>query len=84
MQRSTGLFDQAFMETICDYYDFYEARKKPWYRLENTDPTTKMPTKGMQALTDAMMSYLASKGVTVTVNSPVLKMEDKHGSIDVT
>jgi monoamine oxidase len=81
MQRSTGLFDQAFMETICDYYDFNEAKQegKSWYRLENTDST-----KGMQTLTDAMQAYLASKGVTVKINSPVLKMIDNKGSIEVT
>jgi monoamine oxidase len=80
--RSTGLFDQAFMETICDYYDFDEA--KEWYRLENTDSMSGQPTKGMQALTDAMVVYLASKGVNVTLKSPVLKMVDKKGSIEVT
>ena len=81
MQRSTGLFDQAFMETICDYYDFNEAKQegKSWYRLENTDST-----KGMQTLTNAMQAYLASKGVTVKINSPVLKMIDNKGSIEVT
>jgi monoamine oxidase len=74
------------METLCDYFDFWEAKdqKKNWYRLDNLDPNTKTATKGMQTLTDIMQTYLASKGVKVTFNSPVLKLVDNKGSIEVT
>ncbi|KAM0335647.1 hypothetical protein ACHAQA_000696 [Verticillium albo-atrum] len=31
---STGLFDQALTETLCDYLDFHDAAKGVWHRVE--------------------------------------------------
>ncbi|KAF7554779.1 hypothetical protein G7Z17_g2679 [Cylindrodendrum hubeiense] len=69
---STGLFDQAFTETICDYSDFQAAKAKPWYRLEG----------GMSIVTDTMEQKLKSAEwpkpdstiVTVTPKTPVVAM----------
>ncbi|KAF2148559.1 FAD/NAD(P)-binding domain-containing protein [Myriangium duriaei CBS 260.36] len=66
LDTSTGLFDQAFMETICDYYDFYLAKEKPWYRVEG----------GMQKLTDAMHDVITSQGARVHYQSPVAALTE--------
>ena len=73
--RSTGLFDQAFMETICDWYDFQEAdlTGAKWYRIEG----------GMSVLTDAMYDYATKRGVTVLKQKPVTVMKDHKHSISV-
>jgi monoamine oxidase len=72
--RSTGLFDQALLETLCDNNDFQEASGNPWWRLEG----------GMQQLTDAMKNYVTSKGVTINTNSPVSVLKYNGDSISVT
>ncbi|KAM0354983.1 hypothetical protein ACHAPU_000827 [Fusarium lateritium] len=43
-ETSTGLFDQAFMESLCDYSDFQAATGQDWWRLEG----------GMSVVTDKM------------------------------
>jgi monoamine oxidase len=72
---STGLFDQAFLETLCDNSDFQEVEKegKGWWRLDG----------GMQTLTDAMKDYVTSKGVKIFTNSPVTAMQRNSASISV-
>ncbi|KAL6400898.1 L-amino acid oxidase [Ilyonectria robusta] len=82
---STGLFDQAFTETICDYSDFQAAKAKPWYRLEG----------GMSVITDTMRDRLASTthprpgapSIKPILNSPVISMainDDAENTIKVT
>lgn len=71
LDTSTGLFDQAFMETICDFYDFEVA--KTWQRIDG----------GMSKLTDALFNVVTNKGITVTPNTPVIAMKDSGSTIDV-
>lgn len=73
---STGLFDQAFMETICDYYDFKAAAitNADWYRVEG----------GMSNLTDAMYKVATNQGAGVTLNTSVTNMSRNGGKVDVT
>ncbi|KAG7134278.1 putative bifunctional amine oxidase like protein [Verticillium longisporum] len=69
---STGLFDQALTETLCDYSDFNAATKKPWYRLEG----------GMSVVTDTMRSTIegsswpdtTTPSIKVTCSTPVVAM----------
>lgn len=71
---STGLFDQSFTETICDYYDFEASKEGRWYRLED----------GMSLLTDTMRERLQEAGLKVTLNKPVVAMRDEGKTIAVT
>lgn len=72
--RSTGLFDQSFTETVIDYADFQAASTGAWWRVEN----------GMQQVTDAMQSCLASTSwpaagsaaINVTTQSPVVALSN--------
>ncbi|KAH7145710.1 L-amino acid oxidase [Dactylonectria estremocensis] len=69
---STGLFDQAMIETICDYSDFQAAKNAQWYRLDG----------GMEVVTKAMEERLSSTewpkaghpSVKVTRKTPVVAM----------
>lgn len=76
LPRSTGLFDQAFMETICDWFDFNEAKATgaAWYRIEG----------GMSELIHALSNYVAQKGVTVINDCPVMAMKSNEETITVT
>lgn len=67
----TGLFDQAFSESVLDWYDF--ATAKSWMRIEN----------GTSVLADAMLEQLASQPV---LNTKVIAitMADAGGSVKVT
>ncbi|KAH6688323.1 L-amino acid oxidase [Plectosphaerella plurivora] len=47
---STGLFDQALTETLCDNTDFQQSSDKPWYRVEG----------GMSVVTDTMAALVQS------------------------
>ncbi|GKT49023.1 putative bolA-like protein [Colletotrichum spaethianum] len=80
---STGLFDQAFVESLCDYSDFQLAKEKPWYRID----------QGMATVPEAMSKYLSSKTgkfkdgspiINVTFNAPVVAMGMKGNKIEVT
>lgn len=71
---STGLFDQAFMETICDWYDFKQAKTANWWRIDG----------GISVLTDALYSYATSNKVKVEMNSPVTAMASNGKAITVT
>jgi len=79
--RSTGLFDQAFVETLIDYADFQAADDSNWYRLDTDTPGE---YGGMHLLTDAMQQWLAKPGwprenstpFTVTTSSPVVALAD--------
>lgn len=81
---STGLFNQGFVETLCDYYDFDAAGNAPWYRLDG----------GMSILTDTMKETVASvnypepgsKAVKVSTGQKVIAMRDEDvlGNIGVT
>ena len=70
--RSTGLFDQSFTETVIDYLDFENASRGDWWRVEN----------GMERVTDAMQSFLAStswpnpnsSAINVTTQAPVVAL----------
>lgn len=73
---STGLFDQAFMETICDWYDFTDAQINDvdWWRIEG----------GMSVLTDALAADATKNGATIVTGCPVMAMKDNGHSITVT
>ncbi|KAF4465351.1 L-amino acid oxidase [Fusarium albosuccineum] len=81
---STGLFDMAFLETLCDYCDFQVAKDQPWYRMEG----------GMSVVTDEMNKHIEdphwpsqnSPVFKVKTGTPVVAMsEDKTtGKINVT
>lgn len=82
--RSTGLFDQAFIESLCDYSDFQAANGKPWWRLEG----------GMSIVTDKMNECIEdpnwvshnSISLKVTKNTPVVAMSENESrdKIEVT
>ena len=76
MSSSTGLFDQAFIETICDWYDFNEAKitGAKWSRIDD----------GMSVLTDALYNYATKNGVNIVKQCPVTAMKDNGGTITVT
>ncbi|KAK1773421.1 hypothetical protein QBC45DRAFT_80992 [Copromyces sp. CBS 386.78] len=71
---STGLFDQAFTETICDYCDFAEAANADWVRLEG----------GMSQVTDRMKELIekpdwpvpGAPGIKITTSRPVTAMSE--------
>lgn len=69
---STGLFDQAFTETICDYCDFKEAEGAEWYRLEG----------GMNQVAEEMQKLIESAwpdgapGIKITTSRPVTAMSE--------
>ena len=84
VRRSTGLFDQAFIESLCDYSDFQAANGKPWWRLEG----------GMSIVTDKMNNCIEDPNwvsdnpisLKVKTKTPVVAMsESKSGDkIEVT
>ena len=71
---STGLFDQAFTETLCDYCDFKEAENADWFRLEG----------GMSQITDRMKEYIekpdwpvkGAPGIKIITSRPVTAMSE--------
>ncbi|KAK3374262.1 hypothetical protein B0T24DRAFT_679621 [Lasiosphaeria ovina] len=85
---STGLFDQAFTETICDYCDFQAAKNATWWRIE----------KGMSLIPETMEEKLLSADwppadvrgdlpatpIKITYNRPVVAMADKGHAVHVT
>ncbi|KAJ4252416.1 hypothetical protein NW762_011016 [Fusarium torreyae] len=83
-ERSTGLFDQAFLESLCDFSDFQAAEGKDWYRLDG----------GMSVLTDEMNkriedpTWLPENPISLKVkkNTPVVAMNDNimENKIEVT
>ncbi|KAJ3528979.1 hypothetical protein NM208_g9962 [Fusarium decemcellulare] len=83
-ETSTGLFDMAFIESLCDYSDFQAAKNKDWYRMEG----------GMSVLTDEMNKRLEdpnwpcpkSPVFKVKTGTPVVAMSDdqKANKIKVT
>ncbi|KAL6914810.1 hypothetical protein FSST1_012570 [Fusarium sambucinum] len=83
-ETSTGLFDQAFIESLCDYSDFQAATGKPWWRLEG----------GMSIVTDKMTECLEDKkwaphnpvSFKVKTSTPVVAMSESESSdkIEVT
>lgn len=64
------------METICDWYDFAEAKLKgvDWWRIDG----------GMSVLTDALYHHATKNGVTVVTQCPVTAMKDNVDTITVT
>lgn len=62
------------METICDWFDFKQAKTAPWKRIEG----------GMSVLTDALHDYATKHNVTVATNTPVTAMKDNGQTISVT
>ncbi|KAF4551415.1 Flavin containing amine oxidoreductase-like protein 5 [Elsinoe fawcettii] len=75
LETSTGLFDQAFMETICDYYDFQVAKSSRWFRVEG----------GMSKLTDSMFSTASGQAsAQFSFDRPVTSMHDNNNKIDIT
>ncbi|KAK3499480.1 FAD/NAD(P)-binding domain-containing protein [Neurospora hispaniola] len=73
-ETSTGLFDQAFIETIFDYCDFAQARNVKWKRLEG----------GLSQVTDRMKELIeksdwpvkGAPGIKVTTSRPVTVMSE--------
>ena len=85
LETSTGLFDQAFSETIIDYCDFAATKTtppKPWIRLEG----------GMAVLTDHMRDSVIGQGApkitgpgaNLQLNTAVTSMQDNGETISVT
>ena len=78
-QSSTGLFDQAFTETILDYADFVVAEKNQWYRMEG----------GMQIIPNAMQTAIETPsgdypGVPVQLGKRVTALAYQNGQMQVT
>ncbi|KAM0356240.1 hypothetical protein ACHAP4_006803 [Fusarium culmorum] len=83
-ETSTGLFDQAFIESLCDYSDFQAANGKPWWRLEG----------GMSIVTDKMNECIEDKNwaphnpisLKVKTSTPVVAMSESESGdkIEVT
>ncbi|KAK2019182.1 L-amino acid oxidase [Colletotrichum eremochloae] len=84
-ETSTGLFDQAFVESLCDYSDFQASKDKDWYRID----------QGMATVPEAMANYLSSPSpigpfkdgspiINVTRNRPVVAMGLNNDKIEVT
>ncbi|KAJ4403097.1 hypothetical protein N0V85_005169 [Neurospora sp. IMI 360204] len=71
---STGLFDQAFTETIFDYCDFAEAENADWVRLEG----------GMNQVAEEMQKLIekpdwpveGAPGIKITTSRPVTAMSE--------
>ncbi|KXJ89486.1 hypothetical protein Micbo1qcDRAFT_235280 [Microdochium bolleyi] len=62
-----GTFDQALLETICDYLDFQQAQTADWYRVEG----------GMKVLVDAMVAKVAEHPETkLRKNTPVVALKN--------
>ncbi|KAM0283393.1 hypothetical protein ACHAQH_002516 [Verticillium albo-atrum] len=73
---STGLFDQALTETLCDYNDFNLATNKPWYRLEGGMSVVTDTTKAQIEGTSWPDSSTPAIKVTCSApNVPVLRWE---------
>ncbi|KAF4945937.1 hypothetical protein FSARC_14313 [Fusarium sarcochroum] len=81
-ETSTGLFDQAFIESLCDYSDFQAAKGKDWSRVDG----------GMSVLTDEMNKRIEDTkwpshnpiSIKVKTNTPVIAMNDNSKKIEVT
>ncbi|KAG8670556.1 hypothetical protein FPOAC2_09919 [Fusarium poae] len=83
-ETSTGLFDQAFIESLCDYSDFQAAKGKDWWRLEG----------GMSVVTDKMNKCIEDEdwlphnrvSFKVKTNTPVVAMSESEAGekIEVT
>lgn len=72
---STGLFDQAFTETICDYCDFAAAKHAKWWRLDG----------GMHQITERMKELIEMPnwpegsgvpGIKIITSRPVTAMSE--------
>ena len=61
------MFDQSFTETVIDYADFQAADEKDWWRIDG----------GIQKITDAMQSHLAST-TWPEPGSAVVNVKTKH------
>ncbi|KAM0541140.1 hypothetical protein ACHAPJ_013357 [Fusarium lateritium] len=83
-ETSTGLFDQAFLESLCDFSDFQAAKGKNWHRLDG----------GMSVLTDEMNKRVQDANwpphnpisLKVKKNTPVIAMTENinENKIEVT
>lgn len=75
LSRSNGLFDQAFMETICDWFDFNEPKFTGalWYRIEG----------GMSKLIDALSQFVTKNGVTIINDCPVTAMRREGKTVRI-
>ncbi|KAH7024386.1 uncharacterized protein B0I36DRAFT_366334 [Microdochium trichocladiopsis] len=70
-------FDQALLETVCDYLDFQQAENADWYRVEG----------GMEVLVKAMVDEVAKRPETkLKTNTAVvaLKNDEDRKKIIVT
>lgn len=66
---STGLFDQALIETICDYVDFQTAKGADWFRIDG----------GMKVIIDAMVEELeAEPRIRIHMNTPIKALIDNE------
>jgi hypothetical protein len=81
---STGLFEQSFVESLCDFSDFQATAGKPWWRLEG----------GMSVVTEKMNQCIEDPkwaphnpiSLKVKKNTPVVAMSENHqeNKIEVT
>ena len=70
LRSGTGLFDQAFSESVLDWYDF--ATAKSWVRIEN----------GTSVLVDAMLEKLHTQPSLNTI-ADAIRMADGGQSVEV-
>ena len=61
------------METICDWYDFYNSKSKGWQRVDG----------GMSQVSYALYNYATANGVKVATNLPVTSLVDGGDKINV-
>lgn len=66
-----GSFDQALLETVCDWLDFQEASAGKWFRIEG----------GMKVLVQAMVDKVLSKPqTTIKYSTPVIALKNNDGN----
>ncbi|KAF2018586.1 FAD/NAD(P)-binding domain-containing protein [Aaosphaeria arxii CBS 175.79] len=74
-ETSTGLFDQALLETIIDFCDFEATKDVKWYRMEG----------GMSTVPYAMRDYILKQTPNaIEWNAPVVALADSGSMITAT
>ncbi|KAL7758551.1 hypothetical protein ACKLNR_010978 [Fusarium oxysporum f. sp. zingiberi] len=81
---STGLFEQSFVESLCDFSDFQATAGKPWWRLEGG--MSVVTEKMNQCIKDPKWAPHNPVSLKVKKNTPVVAMTENHqeNKIEVT
>ncbi|KAF5227689.1 hypothetical protein FOXYS1_16052, partial [Fusarium oxysporum] len=81
---STGLFEQSFVESLCDFSDFQATAGKPWWRLEGG--MSVVTEKMNQCIEDPKWAPHNPVSLKVKKNTPVVAMTENHqeNKIEVT